>query len=248
MEGALRVISVERGHDPADFSLVPFGGAAGLHAVGLADRLGVPRLLVPPDPGVLSAFGMLVSPVRKDVSRSVLLTPGDGDRIDAVFADLEARARGAMEAEGVDPRQVRIRRLADARYAGQSFELTVPARDWATAFHEAHRSRYGFARTEAPVELVTARVEALGPATPTPPPAPRASPTASGPSEGRIPVRFQGRSVDARAVPRPALPTGATMEGPAVIHEYSATFWLPPRWRAEVLESGSLAVDRVPAV
>ncbi len=243
MEGALRVISVERGHDPADFALVPFGGAAGLHAVELAERLGVPHLLVPPDPGVLSAFGMLVSPVRKDVSRSVLLGPDDADRIDRVYESLEGEARAAMEAEGVAPADIRIRRLADARYAGQSFELRVPAAGWVAAFHEAHRSRYGFARRDARVELVTARVEAAGPATPTPPP------DAAGPGSDRaITVRHDSRAIEARAIARAGLTSGTTVEGPAVIHEYSATFWLPPGWRAEVLPSRSLrVVPRRPA-
>ncbi|MGK7311803.1 MAG: hydantoinase/oxoprolinase family protein, partial [Candidatus Longimicrobiales bacterium M2_2A_002] len=170
MEGALRVISVERGHDPGGFALVPFGGAAGLHAVELASRLGVKRLLVPPDPGVLSAYGMLVSPVRKDVSRTVLLGPDDSSRIAAVYDELEGEARRAMESEGVAPGEVGADRLADVRYRGQSFELRVPADDWVDAFHAAHEARYGFARRGAPVELVTARVEAVGPAAAAPAP------------------------------------------------------------------------------
>ncbi|MFO7893469.1 MAG: hydantoinase/oxoprolinase family protein [Longimicrobiales bacterium] len=252
MEGALRVISVERGHDPVDFALVPFGGAAGLHAVELATRLGVSRLLIPPDPGVLSAYGMLVSPVRKDVSRTVLLGPDAADRIAAAFGALEAEARAAMEAEGVSPNDVTLHRLADVRYHGQSFELRVPAdagdgpAGWVEAFHAAHEARYGFARRDARVELVTARVEAVGPATAVPSDqATRGGGSVSGetPSDRPITVRYQGEAVEARAVGRAGRAEGATVDGPAVIHEYSATLWLPPGWRAEVVGSGALVVE-----
>jgi N-methylhydantoinase A len=244
MEGALRVISVERGHDPADFALVPFGGAAGLHAVELAERLGIPRLLVPPDPGVLSALGMLVSPIRKDLGRTVLLRGNDAgdDAVEAVFRELETAARAAMADEGVDPQDLTIRRLADVRYAGQSFELTVPAHDWASAFHRAHADRYGFDRPSAVLELVTARVHAVGPGLATPRGA--GTPATAVPIAGGK-VRFRGDVVPVRAAARSALDVGATLDGPAIIHEYSATFWLPPGWRAEVLETGALSARSV---
>ena len=247
MEGALRVISVERGHDPADFALVPFGGAAGLHAVELASRLGIRRLLVPPDPGVLSAYGMLVSPVRKDISRTVLLGPGDPG-IESVYASLESEARGAVEAEGLDPAEVKFRRLADVRYAGQSFELRVPADDWIVAFHAAHEARYGFARRDAAVELVTARVEAVGP-TPTVPVGQRRSADrvpASGPSRrgpAEIAIRYQGDVISGRAVDRTDLQEDEVVTGPAVVHEYSATLWLPPGWQSRATASGALIVE-----
>jgi N-methylhydantoinase A len=291
MEGALRVISVERGHDPVDFALVPFGGAAGLHAVELASRLGVKRLLVPPDPGVLSAYGMLVSPVRKDVSRTVLLGPDAGDRIAAAFDALESEARAAMETEGVAPEDVTLHRLADVRYHGQSFELRVPADDWVEAFHAAHEARYGFARRDARVELVTARVEAVGPATAVPSArATRGGPSGGGQAAGRgqaggdqaaggqaagrqtgggqaggdqaggdpyggagpssahggvrpITVRYRGEAVEARAVGRAGLAEGAVVEGPAVIHEYSATLWVPPGWRGAGVGAGAIVVE-----
>ncbi len=248
MEGALRVISVERGHDPDDFTLVPFGGAAGLHAAELAERLGIPRLLISPDPGVLSALGMLVSPVRKDVSRSVLIRQSDADhdRVESIFAELEAGAMDAMEREGIAQDQVRINRLADVRYVGQSFELTVPAHSWAGDFHRAHEDRYGFARPDAQLELVTLRVQAAGPGRATPPPAPppasRLAPDPA-PTETRS-VRYRGQVISARAIPRPSLPAGAGLEGPAIVHEYSATIWLPPGWRASVLQTGAIMVER----
>ena len=243
MEGALRVISVERGHDPADFTLVPFGGAAGLHAAELADRLGVPGILVPPDPGVLSARGMLASPVRRDAARSVLLRhDADPDRVAAVYDALEAEALAAMDAEGVPARDVTLRRLADARYAGQSFELRVPAADWAAAFHEAHRARYGFDRPDAPVELVTARVEATGPVPAVPVGA--AAEPGDPPADRTGVVVWRGEEVRARVLARAGLEPGRELDGPAVVHEYSATLWVPPGWRATVLDGGSLFMRR----
>jgi N-methylhydantoinase A len=249
MEGALRVISVERGHDPADFVLVPFGGAAGLHAAELADRLGIPRLLIPPDPGVLSALGMLVAPVRKDVSRSVLLAGEDADdrRIESLYRDLQAAAVRAMVAEGIEEGRIAVSQLADVRYRGQSFELTVPAADWREAFHRAHHDRYGFDRRDQVVELVTARVQATGPGLATP--RAGAAPTGVGQAEDATPrhtVRYRGHPLPARSIPRTTLEAGATVAGPAIIHEYSATLWLPPGWRAEALETGSLAAWRDP--
>lgn len=243
MEGALRVISVERGHDPVDFTLVSFGGAAGLHAAALAERLGIPRLLIPPDPGVLSALGMLVSPVRKDVGRTVLLRGPDAEsgRVESLFTELETAAREAMAREGVAADQLTIRRIADVRYAGQSFELTVPAHDWVDAFHRAHADRYGFDRRDAMVELVTARVHAAGPGMATPR---RARTPATAGAAAELTVRFRGDAITARAVPRGGLHAGATIEGPAIIHEYSATFWLPPGLRADVLDTGALSARR----
>lgn len=247
MEGALRVISVERGHDPAGFALVPFGGAAALHAAGLAARLGVPRLLVPPDPGLLSAFGMLVSPVRKDVSRSIMLVDEDATphRLDAVFAELERRAVAAMTEEGFAAETLTLHRAVDARYHGQSYELRVPADGWRDTFHRLHESRYGYARRDAVVEVVTLRVQATAPSPHLPE---RRLPPAASPEAPRGETRdvvFQGRTLPAAVVPRASLRAGHRLQGPAVVTEYSATLWLPPGWVAERLESASLLVQQV---
>ena len=245
MEGALRVISVERGYDPADFTLVPFGGAAALHAAELAERLGLPRILVPPDPGLLSAFGMLVSPLRKDVSRTVLLDEAEANAHMAVeLARLEAAAIAAMEDEGVSRARVTVTHWVDARYRGQSYELRVPAAGWAEAFHAAHEARYGFARRGAPVEAVTLRVEATapGPAVPEPrlPRAPSPDPRPDAFGE----VVLHGDTLRVPRFGRPGLLAGHRLRGPAVVTEYSATTWLPPGWRAEVLPGGGLLMER----
>lgn len=245
MESALRVISVQRGYDPAEFTLVPFGGAAGLHAIELAARLGIPRVLLPPAPGVLSAVGMLFAPVRKDFSRTVLVTdrPDERSRIEAVFSDLEAAARQALREEGIAPGDLRLERTLDARYPGQSFELRVPAdgTGWADAFHAAHLARYGYNRTDLAVEAVTLRVEGTGPA-PAPAGAPPPASTAASNDRGvqKTTVFHGGAEVPAHCVDRGTILPGTSIEGPAIVTEYSATTWLPPGWSGRRLEGGSI--------
>lgn len=244
MEGALRVISVERGHDPKDFTLVPFGGAAGLHAAALARRLGVPRILVPPAPGVLSAFGMLVAPVRKDVSRTVLRAARQSADVDLedVFGALQGEALADMDAEGVSDGRT-VTRWVDARYLGQSYELTVPAEGWVEAFHRAHEKQFGFAAPGDPVQAVSLRVEAVADTAadarfPTPPDRP-------GAPVGDSPVRAEGRTLTAARWRRSDLGRGQTLSGPALVLEYSATLWIPPGMRAEVLDTGALLLTDV---
>jgi N-methylhydantoinase A len=243
MEGALRVISVERGHDPAAFTLVPFGGAAGLHAVALAERLEIPRLLVPPAPGVFSAFGMLVAPVRKEASRSVLIGGASEAELEPHFAALQQAALAAMREEDEPPERVRLRRWVAARYGGQSHELTVPADRWAARFHDAHEQRFGYALREADVEAVTVGVEATAAAPPIEPPrlaAASGAPAASGTGD----VWHDGRFIAASRYDREALLPGHCIAGPALLLETTAAFWLPPGWTARVEQDGSLFVER----
>ena len=167
MERALRVISVERGFDPRDFSLLSFGGAGGLHAADLARRLEIPQVLIPPTASTLSAFGMLAADVVKDYTQTVML-PGDTplEQISAALDPLVRRGFEEVLAEGVAPGDVRLEKFLDMRYAGQSYELTVP---WHLSgegalhdFHEIHRSTYGYANLEAPLEIVNLRARASG--------------------------------------------------------------------------------------
>ena len=242
MEGALRVISVERGYDPADFTLVAFGGAAGLHAAELAEGLGVPRVLLPPHPGLLSAFGMLVSPIRKSVARTVLLR-ADQSSVDASIAEtlreLEAAARDEMAAEGIAAGDVVISRFIDARYAGQSHELRIPAENWREELHRAHELRYGYANRSSVAEAVTLRVDA---ATPVPAAPVFGSTDAAAPTRrGR--VYFDGRWAEVPLLDRAGL--AARVAGPAVITEYSATTWVPAGWHIEPLAQGALLMGRM---
>jgi N-methylhydantoinase A len=245
MEGALRVISVERGHDPSHFTLVPFGGAAGLHAVALAERLAIPRLLVPPAPGVLSAFGMLVAPVLKDTSRSVLLSGAgaSAEALDGHFAELQAMSLAAMEEEGEPAGRVTLQRWVAARYRGQSHELTVPADGWAGRFHDAHEQRFGYAVRDAVVEAVTLGVQASAPAPPIAAPRlGRADGPASPTGSGR--VWHDGRFIEAQRYDRERLRPGHAVAGAALLLEPTSAFWLPPGWTARVAHDGSLFVER----
>lgn len=164
MERALRVISVERGHDPREFTLLSFGGAGGLHAADLARGLGIPRVLVPPLASTLSAFGMLAADVVKDYTRTVML-PGDTPRstLEGLFAPLTARGQREVEAEGVAADHTLVERFIDMRYQGQSYELTIPFSErLASDFHDLHESTYGYSRQEAPLVFVNLRVRAVG--------------------------------------------------------------------------------------
>src|SRR5437016_3579507 len=175
MERALRVVSIERGYDPRDFTLIAFGGAGGLHACELAQAMGIPRVLVPAMPGALSAYGILVSDVVKDYSRTVLWRI-EGQRVSADVArrlrrELESFARMAHQdfrSEGWPPPE-ELAASADLRYHGQGYELNIPMRSFSDArflerFHREHHRRYGYAQPSHAVEIVTMRLRASRPA------------------------------------------------------------------------------------
>ncbi len=245
MERALRVISVERGYDPADFVLVAFGGAGALHVAELVDRLGARRALVPPDPGLLSAYGMLAASPTREVSRTLLLfssDPSHGSRLREAFEGLEAAAVSEMASEGHPVNTLTVRHWVDARYQGQSFELRVPREDWVQAFHQAHRERYGYAREDTPVEAVTLRSVAEGQPLPL-----HHSPLAEAeedPPTEIHPAFHQGKEISVQRVWRKDLRRGHVLFGPATVLEYSSTTWLPPDWTLEGDAWGSLLLSR----
>lgn len=231
MERALRVISVERGHDPADFALVSFGGAGGLHAARLARGLGIRTVLVPPEASTLSALGMLVAPVVKDHVITVMW-PGT-----TPFADLEATieplvARATVEVaeEGIDDASIRVHREVDLRYRGQSYEITVGLdRDLRRRFDREHERLYGHFDPEASVEIVNLRVRAVG--TVPPLPLPRAAESSRTLEEARLgcrPVVLDSGEL-APEVPLVAgtrLVPGHRVEGPAIVVRPDTTVFL----------------------
>ncbi len=233
MERALRVISVERGYDPVDFAVVAFGGAGGLHVAELTARLGATEALVPPDPGLLSAHGMLASPIMREASRTILVDTAHPDVtriVESALAELEAQARAEMVAEGSDPALLSAEHWVDARYRGQSFELPVEAQAWETAFHRVHQERYGYQRLDTPVEAVTTRVVVTAP-----PPTFNGEPSSEGVGEnGAGSVVFGGSRYDVPWVWRHSLREGDVLAGPAVVLEYSSTTWVPPEWACTV--------------
>ncbi|MGI9626269.1 MAG: hydantoinase/oxoprolinase family protein [Longimicrobiales bacterium] len=239
MERALRVMSVERGYDPRDFCLVAFGGAGGLHVAELASRIGATSALVPPDPGLLSAYGILVAPVTKEVSRTVFFGSDSSweDPMTEAFEALASRAVQALEADGHPPDSLTIQHMVDARYAGQSFELRVPAKGWIQAFHRSHEERYGYSRPDRTVEAVTVRVVAQAPPLEVEAPIVAERPEPSGTS---VTVRTKDGPLEAILYQRPDLGRGFEITGPAIVAEYSGTTWVPEGWQATVGDHGSL--------
>ncbi|HEV8583807.1 MAG TPA: hydantoinase/oxoprolinase family protein [Methylomirabilota bacterium] len=251
MVGAIRLVSVERGYDPRDFALVPFGGAGPLHGPDLAALLAMRTVVVPRHPGVLSTFGLLGTEVRNDYARTTLQKPPDYDleAVAAVYAELEAQATGWLAAEGVAPAGRRLTRLADLRYRHQGFEITVPWPARALAvdalverFHERHRRLYTYALPDAPVEIVTLRVAATG----------RVRRFTLAPlgrrraARGRPPRRrvfFAGTGWrDCPCVARETLGAGAVVRGPAIVEQLDATTVIPPGQRATVDRVGNLVL------
>jgi len=164
MERALRVISVERGCDPRDFILFAYGGAGGQHAAELARRIGIPKVIVPPQASTLSAFGMLAAYIVKDYVKTVML-PGSTDRmsLSSMFEKMIRSGLKEIEAQGIDTQEIYTECTLDIRYKGQSYELLVPyTDDFTIAFHQAHHGLYGYSRPGAPLEIVNLRVKAVG--------------------------------------------------------------------------------------
>jgi N-methylhydantoinase A/oxoprolinase/acetone carboxylase beta subunit len=228
MERAIRVVSVERGHDPRDFALVAFGGCGGLHACEIARELGIPTVIVPAHAGALSALGMLMADAVRDYSQGVL---GRAD-VEAVFTNLERRAR--RESSGAA-----IVRTADLRYRGQSYELNVPWSDGrpAALFHREHAKVYGYSNPEREVEVVTVRVRAR---TLTPTPRLKRGQV----SKGKPRLRRVWIEGTWRVIPiwtREQL-GGSAKLGPALVLDYGATTLVPPRFRYRVDGSGNLVI------
>jgi N-methylhydantoinase A len=251
MVGALRLVSVERGYDPRDFALVPFGGAGPLHGADLAALLAMRTVVVPRHPGVLSTFGLLGTEVRNDYARTLLQKPPDYDlgAVAGVYAELEGQAQAWLAAEGVTPAGRRVTRLADLRYRHQGFELTVPwpERDLVVdrlvaRFHARHRQLYTYALPEAPVEIVTLRVAAAGRVRRfTLPPLDRR--TRSRPRASRRRVYFAGAGWTAcPCLDRERLGVGTVVTGPAVLEQLDATTVVPPGRRATVDRVGNLVI------
>jgi N-methylhydantoinase A len=262
MVGAIRLVSIERGHDPRQFTLVPFGGAGPLHGLDLAGLLGIPRVLVPRNPGVLSTVGLLNADVRNDYVRTRVWEGPEWpfEAIGATFAEL---AGEAARASGVGRRAAStVERSADLRYHGQGFELTVdvpesePDADAMVAlcerFHQAHERLYGYALRNAAVEIVNLRVTVTVPL-------PKAQSANVAPQIGSIDVAlagvrsiFFGRSGGATTVgwtdtpiyDRALLGAGATITGPAVLEQLDSTTLLGPDQQATVDPFGNLIVTR----
>jgi len=274
MEKAVRLISVERGHDPREFTLVCFGGAGPLHACSLARALGIPRVMVPAMPGALSALGILMSDVVRDYSRTVMIRvdkpeakalnrkAGKGVKLaekitesgssksvsdplsllQPYFAELETKASAEFRSEGLLGISARA---VDLRYTGQGYELNVPAGPkMLESFHAAHRKRYGHADESRIVEVVNVRVRMTASAEKIE--LPRKSKAGSDFAHAVLKkkrVIFDGKWLETPVLDRERLVPGNRFEGPAIVHEYSATTFVPPGCRAEVDEYSNVVIE-----
>jgi N-methylhydantoinase A len=245
MEKAIRVISVERGHDPRQFTLVAFGGGGPLHACSLARALRIPRVLIPVMPGALSAVGILLADAVRDYSRTVML-PGDAiESIGDGFAELEQRGIAEFTAEGL---YGVVHRTIDMRYRRQGYELNVAYDAKAPsnsieAFHHQHRQRYGFCDTRRPVEIVNLRLRMIAAGEPYSPAWQQPVPGDGNAAYYAVrEVYFDGRLTPARLYRREALTSGDEILGPAMITEYSSATALPPDGRVLVDSFGNLVI------
>ncbi len=255
MMGAIRVVSVERGHDPRDFTLVPFGGAGPLHGGVLARLLGIKTILIPPAPGVLSALGLLVSNLKSDYAQTCLQRPPHYDHgaMERAFRDMEEAARQWFDHEGLPPAARTLGRLASMRYAGQGFEITVPWTSGAVdaaatantvkAFHDLHRRLYTFAQEDTPVEIVTLHVAAIGRLAQPELPTVKAMDGIEAARAGMQRVAFADGARDCPVYDRARLGAGGVLRGPAIVTQLDATTLLLPGQRAEIDRHGSLVVE-----
>ncbi len=245
MDKAIRVISVEQGYDPRDFTLVAFGGGGPVHACSLARALRIPKVLVPAMPGALSALGILLADVVRDHARTVMLAEDAIAGLEPMFGELEERARKELAAEGLTGS---AEYSLDLRYAGQGYELNVlwnraTAADSIAAFHELHRQRYGFCDERKPIQIVNLRLRMTAAAEPyVPQRLAMVAGDGSAASYAERPIYFDGEFVAARLYHRERLVPGDVVHGPAMITEYTSATVLPPDCSAAVDGFGNLVI------
>jgi len=248
MEKAIRVISVERGFDPREFTLFTFGGAGGMHAAYLAKLLSIPKVLVPRSPGILSAIGMLMADIIKDYSLTVMLNQfnADTEEVSKLFHSLEDKGTQDLISEGTEEKNVILERYLDMRYEGQSYEIIVPFDDdFIEGFHGLHEKKYGYRNQDKTVEIVNLRLRARG--VPDKPTFEKSQVSSKKPIAeallGQREVVFDFKPAKTQIINREKLVSGNKMSGPAVLVEYSSTIVVPPFAEASVDEYGNLIMD-----
>ncbi len=248
MQKAVRVISVERGYDPRDFTLVAYGGAGPMHACELAEAALIPKVIVPQTPGVFSALGMTASDIAKDFSSTVLgkFEIASPSMLQAAFIPLLDEAYGYLLDEGVGEQDMVFEKYLDMRYAGQSFELTVSLDDfmddYAGAFHALHEERYGYSSPGEAIEAVTIRVRAVGMLEK---PSGKAIGKAIAPAQPITTTRaYFDRWLITPCYERSGLLSGHNISGPALVFQLDTTTVIPPAWEAVVDGYGNLLLQR----
>jgi len=248
MERAIRVISVERGYDPREFTLFSFGGAGGMHAAFLARLLSIPKVLLPQNPGILSAIGMLMADVVKDYSLTVMQNQETVtfSSLSGMFQHIEDKGDKDLQAEGIFKEKIRLERYLDMRYEGQSYEIIVPFdADYVERFHKLHEKTYGYRNEDKAIEIVNIRLRAMGmPEKPTFKKATKMKKTLSAEAFlGEQEVAFDHRRMRTKIIAREKLKSGNRIQGPAVVVEYSSTLVIPPFATVFVDEYGNIVME-----
>ena len=256
MADQIRLVTIKRGYDPRQFSLVVLGGAGPVHGAALAEEMGMAEVLVPEAPGVLAAFGLLAAAVEHHNARTLQARTDVADLsdINRCLGELDAAGRARMREEGVPGPEVRVAYAADMRYVGQAYELEVPIAapvtpervpEIAAAFHAVHERVYGYARTQQPVEFVNFRAVHTYPLPrPVVTPAARPSGTLADARLGERRAYFAG-FVPTAIYERARLPLGARLAGPAIVEQNDTTTVIPPGVTARVDDAGNLRLTRV---
>lgn len=240
MEKAIRVISVERGYDLREFSLFPFGGAGGMHAVEMAEHLNMPRIIAPLNAGVLSALGLLLADSIKDYSRSFLKEAGNlkNKDIEEAFRFLEEKGIKEVMQEGYPKSKIRTFRFLDLRYLGQSYEITIPYRSYPALipdFQKAHQKTFSYHHLDQPIEIVNVRIKAIGLS--------QKIKMEKKPLQGSSPKKaffkeqnliFKGKEHRASVYDRSLIEAGNKINGPSLVVDRESTVFLPPGSKAEV--------------
>ncbi len=257
MAEALRIVSVERGHDPREFALIAFGGAGPLHAARLAAELDIPQVVVPPIPGGFSALGLVAADLKRDYGRTYYAPLADVDPADLAgrFDALEQAARDMLATAGVAEDRRDIVRAADLRYHRQAYELTVALRGGpvdgaaldalAEEFHARHRQTYGHENRDEPIQMVNLRLTAVGRlAGLTLAEAPAAGGSLDDARKTVREAHFTGRgALSCGVYDRDRLPAGAELAGPAIVESMDSTLVVPPGWRARVDAQGFIMME-----
>ncbi|MBN1940507.1 MAG: hydantoinase/oxoprolinase family protein [Candidatus Aminicenantes bacterium] len=253
MEKAIRVISLERGIDPREFTLLSFGGAGGMHAADLAAGLRMEAVLSPENAGVLSAFGLLLADSVKDFSRSVLKTTDRVNKADLerTFQEMEKRARKELTEDGFRLKEMLLERAVDLRYLGQSYEITLPFRPdgyqrLAGMFHRAHLKTYAYQNPQGAVEIVTLRLKARGLSekirlrkSP-----PRRGARLADAFRKDLPMVYRGQRLRGPVFDRALLEPGQGLTGPALVGDFGSTTFLPPGFSLRVDGYRNLIIRR----
>ena len=250
MEKAIRVISIERGFDPRKFTLCSFGGAGGMHAVDVASRLSMSKVIVPKNAGVFSAVGLLLADSIKDYSKSVirLADKTKKEELKGLFSKLIKKSILDMKKEGFFDHQIKIFPTLDLRYLGQSYEISIPYKEnlsFDSAFHFAHQKLYSYSHPNRPVEIVNIRIKAVGTSEKIrfkehPPQSPNPQDALFGEQE----FIYGQKTYKSKIYKRSLLRAGNTVPGPALIVDDESTTLLPPGWRLTVDGFFNLFIQR----